>query len=254
MSVQLNKFGEVADFTYPVNQFFDGTTSEDACGPYSTGYIKYMGAPGTGTKGITKDIDAWAFAMYTKYIGPDIKSNHNGTDVPQLYAMLKDAAITTRLEFNPLALTVDAIKQSIAIGRPVIVAAAETGMHDVDNGNKVDYSWTPSGNHIIVVSGVRADGALLVRDPANIGATGQRGSGDAATHSGPVAYSPTMFGPIVSVTAITPYWQLTPAPTPTPVSLPLPLPPVQTNQALRAALAPLVPIAQAILDAYKASA
>lgn len=233
--MNLNRFGEVADFCYPVDQF---GKSPDACGPYASGYIRYMGEPGKGPTGKPSDIDQWAFNMYTKYIGPDISTNTNGTDVLHMYAMLADAGYYIKCAFLQLDLTVAAMKQSIALGRPVVVAAAETGMHDMDNGNKVDYSWTPSGSHIVTISGVRGDGALLVRDPANIGATGQRGSGPAATHDGPLAYNPATFGPIVSATSIITPWELNGVLK-------------ADTAALHNALAPLGIFAQAVLDALK---
>lgn len=210
MSFVLNKYNEVADFCYPVDQF-SAKTSQYACGPYGTGYIKYMGYPGKGPTGTPADIDRWAFKMYTRYIGPDIPSDTNGTSVGQLYQMLGDAQQEAfplvPFAFVQAPATVAAIKQSLSIGRPCIVAAAETGMHDIDNAEKVDYAWTPSGNHIIVISGIRpSDGAFAVRDPANIGATGQRGSGPANVHDGPVFYDPAKFGPIASVTSIIPAW------------------------------------------------
>lgn len=197
MSIVLNKYGEVCDVVWPVNQFYNGSRSQYACGPYGCALYKYMGQPNQGPTGVLSDIDQTAYTLYTTYIGPDVPSDQNGTNIPEFYQMLADC----NLLFYKMPLTVSAIQQSISFGRPVLVSAAETGMHDVNSGDRVDYAWTPSGNHIIAVTGVDANGNLLVRDYANIASNGPRGPQ-------PMTYDASKFGPIESVTSIVPFWEL----------------------------------------------
>jgi hypothetical protein len=101
------------------------------------------------------------------------------------------------LAYEPLTASVDAVKAALTQGRPVLFCATEQGMHDLALGDAVPYSWPPSGNHAIVVSGVAPDGNLLVHDCASIAPGGVR--------PGPRTYDASKLQP-VSATAIIPAW------------------------------------------------
>lgn len=64
MQVILNKYGEVCDVVWPVNQFYDGTRSQQACVPYGSALCKYMGPPNQGPTGTRANIDQTAYDLY----------------------------------------------------------------------------------------------------------------------------------------------------------------------------------------------
>jgi hypothetical protein len=62
---------------------------------------------------------------------------------------------------------IQAIRAWLRRGYPVLIAANEQAIHDLDVGDAVPYPWPPSGSHIIIASGL--DGVnLICRDSANI--------------------------------------------------------------------------------------
>lgn len=124
-----------------------------------------------------------------------------GTKLFQAYQMLADCHVA----FYKINSSTASIIQTLASGWPVLVSASETGMHDINNGGKVDYSWTPAGNHTIVVTGVDVNNNLLVRDYANIASNGPRGPQ-------PMTYDAAKFGPIEWAVSIVPFWEMTQQP------------------------------------------
>ena len=78
------------------------------------------------------------------------------------------------LKYYPAQPTIAYVKAWLALGYPVMICGAESGFYDLDLGDVTPYSWTPSGNHCIVASGIASDGNLLVRDTASIAPTGVR--------------------------------------------------------------------------------
>lgn len=167
MSTILNKNNEVADFL-DVNQFIP-SRSPDECVCYTSVLIKYAGLPGHGPTGTVLEASNLAQYWYGRETGNTDASNHAGLSLSQEYAVLQGLG----LHFWGLAPTVDAIRTAIAQGVPCLLCGAETGMVDVELGDRVPFGWTPTGNHCIVVSGVAPDGNLLVHDTANVDASGK---------------------------------------------------------------------------------
>lgn len=189
--MELNSKGEVADFQ-DADQFSGGRTAY-ACVAFSAALLKYMGQPGHGPAGNALDIAQLAYYWYGKLEGSSDASNTNGMSLDAEYTMLKGLGLT----YEPLTASVDAIKAALNAGKPVLFCGSEVGMHDVAMGDAVPYSWPPSGNHAIVISGIASDGNLLVHDCASIAPNGVR--------PGPRIYDASKLQP-VSATAIVPSW------------------------------------------------
>lgn len=189
--VQLNSKGEVADFQ-DADQFSGGRTAY-ACVAFSACLLKYMGQPGHGPTGSALDIAQLAYYWYGKLEGSSDASNTNGMSLDAEYTMLKGLG----LSYEPITASVESIKAALSQGHPVLFCGAETGMYDVALGDRIPYTWTPSGNHAIVVSGIAPDGNLLVHDCASIAPGGVR--------PGPRTYDASKLQP-VSATAIIPAW------------------------------------------------
>ncbi len=185
--VQLNAKGEVADFL-DVSQFVPGKSAFE-CVAYAASLIRYAGLPGKGPTGTALQASNLAQYWYGREEGGNDAPNANGMSLDALYQMLAGMG----LRFQEYATNVEAVKSALAQGMPVILCGAETGMHDLALGGAVPYSWRPSGNHAIVVSGIAADGNLLVHDTANVDAHGVR--------PGPRVYDASRLQ-IVSATAV----------------------------------------------------
>lgn len=189
--VQLNSKQEVADFL-DVSQFIGGRSAYE-CVAYSAALLKYAGQPGHEPAGSVLEASNLAQYWYGKLEGSSDASNTNGMSLSDEYDMLKGIG----LSYEPIAASVDVVKGALALGTPVLFCGAETGMYDLGLGDIVPYSWAPSGNHAIVISGIAADGNLLVHDCASIAPTGVR--------PGPRVYDASKLQP-VSATAIIPPW------------------------------------------------
>lgn len=189
--VQLNSKNEVADLL-SIDQFIGGHSAYE-CVAYSASLLKYAGQPGHGPTGSVLEASNLAQFWYGRETGSNTADNTSGMSLAQEYDMLKGIG----LAYEPLVASVDAVKAALNQGRPVLFCGAETGMHDVALGDTVPYSWPPSGNHAIVISGIAPDGNLLVHDCASIAPTGVR--------PGPRTYDINKLQP-VSATAIMPPW------------------------------------------------
>jgi len=187
----LNAKGEVCDLL-SVDQFIPGR-SEYECVAYAASLIRYAGEPNHGPTGTVLEASNLAQYWYGRLEGSTSASNTAGTTLPQLYTMLSGMG----LGYHPLIVSVQAVKDALAQGYPVLACGAESGMHDLALGDIVPYAWPPSGNHAIVVSGVAADGNVLVHDTASIAATGVR--------PGPRTYDASKLQ-LVSATAVVLPW------------------------------------------------
>jgi hypothetical protein len=159
--VPLSPQGEIADFQ-DVDQFQPGH-SEFECGFFAVAIVKAMHQIG---KPPVQSVDAMlteAEQWYAEYNGTNSASNEAGMSLQQLYALLAQIG----QHYQAIVPDIDLIRAWIGIGYPVIIAGAETGMYDLGLGDIVPYPWHPSGNHMIVITGVASDGNFLVRDPAN---------------------------------------------------------------------------------------
>jgi len=159
-----------------VSQFVPGRSAYE-CVAYSCALLKYAGEPGKGPTGSVIQASNAAQFEYGKYEGSNLASNENGMSLGAEYSVLSDLGMG---DHHALSVTGNAahdlplIKAWLALGYPLAVCGAESGFYDVGLGDRVPYSWAPTGNHCIVVSGVDAAGYLLVHDCANVDSRGVR--------------------------------------------------------------------------------
>jgi hypothetical protein len=187
----LNKNGEVADIL-DVNQFIPSRSAYE-CVAYSGALCKYAGQPGHGVTGSALQASNLAQYWYGREEGSDLAANTNGMSLLAEYDMLTGMG----LHFTQVSPDVSAVKSVLLRGYPLVICGAETGMYDVGLGDHIPYTWTPTGNHAIVASGIAPDGNLLVHDTANIAPDGVR--------TGPRIYDASKLR-LVSATAIDVPW------------------------------------------------
>lgn len=151
--------------------------SQDKCGPWSVSELKYAGLPGYGPKGSANDVHNWASAEYTKYIGPDVVSNQNGSSIDNMHQFLKDAGLHwwDISAINPgstQSSDLAHLHRALDAGYPVLVTVNELSVIRRDGSNP--YPWQPRlgpVNHIFTIVGYTKDGYLLVDDELNQGDT-----------------------------------------------------------------------------------
>ena len=160
--VALSATGEVGDFLN-ADQFQPAKT-QFACGFYACALVKAMAPAGQPPVQSVPQVIAEADQWYIQYDGDDSIYNALGMSNQQLYQLLGQIGIPYQIA-NPDANT---IRAWVKLGYPVVIAGAESGFYDMGLGDVVPYYWTPSGNHIITITGVASDGNLLVRDTANV--------------------------------------------------------------------------------------
>ncbi len=193
--IALSSHGEIADFQ-DVDQFQPGH-SEFECGFFAVAIVKAMNQVGKPPTQSVAAMIAEAEDWYAQYNGNNSASNEAGMSLQQLYDLLTQVG----LHFQAISLDLDLIRAWIRIGYPVIIAGAETGMYDIGLGDVVPYPWHPAGNHMIVITGVTADGNFLVRDPANCTDLSNPGS----LRPGPRIYDAGKLQ-LVSATVVVPPW------------------------------------------------
>lgn len=159
--IPVSRSGEIADFQ-DVDQFQPGH-SEFECGYFAVAIVRAMNQVGKPPTQSVAAMIAEAEAWYARYNGDNGPANELGMSLQQLYALI----VQVGLHFQATTTEIDMLRAWVALGYPVIIAGAETGMYDIGLGDVVPYPWHPTGNHIIVISGVAADGNFLVRDSAN---------------------------------------------------------------------------------------
>lgn len=183
--------GEVAKF-HQADQFLPGKSAYE-CGFYATYVAKSMGrnAPTLSPQ----QISDLAQTAYARYNGSNSSSNMNGMSLPQLYSLLKEVG----LHYQGTKLDLAHIQAWLRSGYPLIVAVAEPCIRDLDLGDTVPYPWTPTGNHVIVLTGLDGDN-FFARDTANIIAPN-------TLRSGPRRYDAlALTRGLVSATAVVPPW------------------------------------------------
>lgn len=197
--------GEVATIQQ-ADQFIPGHTAY-ACGFFAVAECCSMAPPGKPPTKNAAWITANALTWYAQFDGNNGAGNMSGMSLAQLYALLGQVG----LHYQAIAMNASAIRGWLAAGYPVIVAVAETAVHDIELGRN-PYPWTPSGSHVIVLTGL--DGSnFLVRDSANIAPPN-------SLRPGPRRYDATILvSGLVSATVAVPPWKPRPAsanpPTPT---------------------------------------
>ncbi len=182
------------------DQFQPGHSAYE-CGFFGVMMARSMAPLGQYPTLSAQQIVDQAEAAYARYDGNNSASNESGMSLQQLYDFLHEVG----LHWQAIALDVNTIRAWVHAGFPVIVAVAETSIHDLALGGAVPYPWNPIGNHIIVITGVDDNGNFLVRDSANITPTG-------ALRPGPRSYDAAKLS-FVSATAVVPPWKPRPDPT-----------------------------------------
>lgn len=173
---------------------------------YECGFFAVMMARSMAPVGQTPSLSAQqivnqAETAYERYDGNNSASNESGMSLQQLYALLQEVG----LHWQAIAMDTDTIRAWVHAGFSVIVAVAETSVHDLVLGDAVPYPWNPVGNHIIVITGVDGSNNFLVRDSANITPAG-------VLRSGPRTYDASKLC-FVSATVVIPPWKARPDPT-----------------------------------------
>ena len=183
--------GEVAHFNQ-ADQFLPGRSAYE-CGFYATYVAKSMGQQAPILS--PQQISDMAQAAYARYNGSNTSANMNGMSLPQLYSLLKEVG----LHYQGTKLDIAHIQSWLHAGYPVIVAVAEPCIRDLDLNDTVPYPWTPTGNHVIVLTGLDGDN-FFARDTANIIAPN-------TLRPGPRRYdAQALARGLVSATAIVPSW------------------------------------------------
>jgi hypothetical protein len=175
---------------------FVGAHTAYACGFFAVMMCTSMAPPGQVPTKSSDKISSDALDAYARYNGDASASNSAGMSLPQLYSLLHDVG----LHYQGTVLDMEHIRAWLRSGFPVIVAVAETSVHDLDLGDRVPYPWNPSGNHVIVLTGLDGD-AVLARDSANIVPPN-------SLRPGPRRYDAQLLANgLVSATAIVPPWR-----------------------------------------------
>lgn len=195
MTVSLTASGEIATFR-DVDQFQPAKT-QFACGFFSCALVKAMAPVGQAAAQTVAEMIAEAEQWYAQDNGDDLLSNTNGMTLQELY----DLIVQIGLHFQAADTDAQSLRAWLKLGYPVIVAGAETGFYDMELGDAVPYPWTPAGSHMIVLTGVAADGNFLVRDPANVTSL----TNPNALRPGPRKYDAQRLQ-LSSATAVVPPW------------------------------------------------
>ncbi|HVB24915.1 MAG TPA: C39 family peptidase [Ktedonobacteraceae bacterium] len=179
------------------DQFQPGHSAYE-CGFFAVTMARSMAQIGQNPTLSPQQIVNQAEAAYARYDGNNSASNESGMSLQQLYDLLQEVG----LHWQAIAMDADTIRAWVYAGFPVIVAVAETSVHDLALGDAVPYPWNPVGNHIIVITGVDTSNNFLVRDSANITPAG-------VLRPGPRTYDATQLC-FVSATAVIPQWKARP--------------------------------------------
>lgn len=154
-------------------QLMNPAESQDQCGPWTASELKYAGLPGQPPRGSVDDVHKWAVQEYTKYIGPDVTSDQNGSSIDNMHQFFHDAgyhwwdigAISpTSQRSHDNAEVIAALNA----GYPVAATVNEQSVIRQNGSNP--YPWQPSlgpVNHIFTLVGHTSDGFFLVDDELN---------------------------------------------------------------------------------------
>jgi hypothetical protein len=196
MTLPLSPTGEIATFQ-DVDQFQPAKT-QFACGFFACAIVKAMAPVGHAAVLTQAQMIAEAEQWYAQYNGDNSPGNEAGMTLQQLYNLVTQMG----LSFQVSSMDTHTLRAWLMLGYPIIVAGAETGFYDLALGDVVPYPWQPSGNHIIVLTGVTSDDNFLVRDPANV----TNVNDPKALRRGPRRYNAQRLQ-LISATAIVPSWK-----------------------------------------------
>lgn len=197
--VQLTSTGEVAVFA-EADQFPAGK-SQFMCGYFACYIAASMAQIGQTPRLTALQIIAQAEAAYAVDSGGDSISIVDGMTNEEEYNLLHKIG----LHYQAIATDISQVKAWVQVGYPVIIGITETSVWDLAL-NKNPYPWTPAGSHIILVTGVTADGNVLARDSANCTNLYDPNS----LRPGPRKYQASKLQ-LVSATVVVPPWLSRPA-------------------------------------------
>src|SRR5260221_147347 len=154
MALVLSSTGCVLDLPKSFQLDNANNESQDMCGPWSVAELKYAGLPGKGAAGTAQDVDDWAEAEYTRYIGSNVISNQMGSSIDNMHQFLKDAGLHW---FDIVAISPGSAQSSdlanlhkaLDAGYPVLVTVNELSVKRRDGSNP--YPWQPQmgpANHV----------------------------------------------------------------------------------------------------------
>lgn len=187
--VALNAHGEICD-VLDVSQFEPGRSAYE-CVAYAAALLKFAGLPGQGPTGTALQASNVAQYWYGREEGGNSAANKNGMSVQAMENMLQGMGLSYSVASTG---SLNDIRRSVQEGKPCLVGGVEAGLFDLSLGDRVPYNWPPSGNHVIVVTGIDHNGNLLVHDTANVDHTGK-------VRPGPRAYDAAKLQ-LVSVTSV----------------------------------------------------
>lgn len=155
--------------------------SQMKCGPWTASELRFAGLPGQGPRGSATDVGKWASAEYTKWIGPDVPSDQQGSSIDNMHEFFVDATDpktgTRNLHWHdipaisPSSNRSDDNKRIIRVlnaGYAAAVTVNEQSVKRPDGTNP--YPWQPAlgpVNHVFTIIGHTPDGFFLVDDELN---------------------------------------------------------------------------------------
>ena len=189
------------------DQFLPGKTAY-ACGFFAVAECCSIAKPGQAPTKTAAWIQENAEAWYAQYDGDNSTANEDGMSLEQLYLLLSQVG----LHWQAIALDANTLRGWLRAGYPIAVGVAETAVYDLDLGSN-PYPWTPSGYHVIVLTGLDGNN-FLARDSANISPPNN-------LRPGPRRYGANkLVSGLVSATVVVPPWM----PRPTSATPPQPIP------------------------------
>lgn len=200
VSIPISNVGEIADFC-DADQFQPAKT-QDACGFFAVWAMLAASKVGSACGLSASQVINGALSDYALYDGDNSISNQMGMSLSQLYQLLSQRGLHWQAVNIGDPDLDNLIRAWVRAGYPLILAGGEAGMFDIGLGDVVPYYWNyQSFNHIISITGVKSDGSVLVRDPANVTDLNNPNS----LRPGPRNYDVTKFQPI-SLTAVVLPW------------------------------------------------
>lgn len=204
-AVIVNTDGLLANYV-PVSQFAPGK-SPDACSTFAVSLNHFATDPRIANTHPPAEVADWARSEFVAYYGPDTPSNPAVKNVTfakqyqQVQSMLSDAGLAyqtidaiaegsytgvTALDKNQSRKNQDwsQVKAAVLNGYPVIASISMSSVWDMEVGGNPYNQNTNGVTHIFSMSGLSADGNVLVVDPANV----QPGTNEAVVRPWPRIY------------------------------------------------------------------
>ena len=194
------KNGEIVD-VQEADQFQKGKT-QYACGYFACAVARSMARPNEPPILTRAEVIADGLKYYREYDGSDAITNTNGMTDAQLWSLLHEIG----LHYQQTSTEASVLKNWLRTGYPVIVTVNEVSVDDIALGKNPYTSWTPSGTHMFLLTGLSSRGNFLARDSANCTSLDNPDS----LRPGPREYDAAKLQ-VVSATVVVPPWMRRPA-------------------------------------------